>query len=378
MYILKKGNSVIATGATKENKKVCNQNRPHEMQYFQTKEEAETEIKSLGLSGWSVQKAASKASKKKGNEIADIAKIIAPFEVENKFLAAKGANCLKKDGNSYASVSIARANTCLFDTYNDALDAINDSGFKKWKIYYIDKGLVKEVSEKDGLEGALDNMELPVAAIEEAAVEDSVNCGEEAALDISSEKISSAITDIVDTARTPVPKGKIHIINNHQTCSSEIAEEIDDIVARLNYLIGNRKFYEKRLKDLELILIDFNHFFEFSELSEEAGFRAYYVLKCLLRMRRQLKDDLSRIDGLGKLCAVAEETQAEFNGISDRTYMPRFSNALFLNDDSGMLCSREKYNGRDEKLIERLFYSFKAGSSMEEIFSELKGEYADG
>lgn len=75
-------------------------------------------------------------------------------------------------------------------------------------------------------------------------------------------------------------------------------KKIDDSILPIKEILGNREPLERKLRELELISQDLDHYIEFNKLNVTSGYWAYKIKKAIREKRRNIKEDLYYIDYL--------------------------------------------------------------------------------
>lgn len=324
VWVITKSDSYLSTDKDEYGvHKACSKNLKSKAYFFDSQSAADTYLKELRAKGQKWKGWRSKKIELAKMQKEELKSIIAGDEAG--FLIYKGTHVIETAGNSHEPVSYTNLKGSPIISYEDAyklLLELQAKGMcKKWHIM--------EIKKADG---------------------------------------SSVQNNILNQ----LPVSNVKVINKEIVASGEVDDVFLKMEEHMGSLAALQDKYMEELSEIERCLVDYYHYIEFSELDGVRGYKAYYIQKNLLKKRRELKDNLEKISLMTGISSAITRTKCAFLQIQNRTYTPRFSNTMFLNNDSGMECKNNRYKNKDAKLLEKLFDCFKEDMTTEGILNIMK------
>lgn len=112
----------------------------------------------------------------------------------------------------------------------------------------------------------------------------------------------------------------------------DVLKVVDDFCALFKQAEERRPYIREKIRELEMEIVDIEHAAEFYTLNAAQGYRLYKLLHDVRVERRELKNQLDRIDILLDTpvnVVDMENLRKSIVGIDHRQYTPRINNELF-------------------------------------------------
>ena len=103
-------------------------------------------------------------------------------------------------------------------------------------------------------------------------------------------------------------------------------------------LVRYGEYLRKQLSNVDLEICDIEHYIEFFTLDAAKGYKAYRMLKGRLEQRRNIKDEMARVNCFlsgGSQDFSSGKVADQIHGLDDRCYIPRVLSELFDLDAAG-------------------------------------------
>lgn len=312
-------------------------------------------------------------------------------QIVNKYVVYKGDNIIVNENGKY--VSAPKNNSSgWFNTTEDACKVLVSINFKKgWAIGFlrdIKSKIEFAIDDKEDILG-ISGLDIPVIPSDEKTYiasngvtflkkDDSNNFVD--TLDVleaftfvtkeSGESILASIGRInysliektsknySSTYRQSVEKEIKNII--HVRSSNKICDEVDNEINKIDAIIDDlqNKYhqYKDEYEKLEKWLCDYYHLIEFYDFLDDEYDKALKILKYILIHRRNLKDNMEKIEMLTGIKESIKTTKASFLKMQKRTYCPRISNMMFC--DNNIAIDIKGCNKQDGNIINTLYDIF--------------------
>lgn len=112
----------------------------------------------------------------------------------------------------------------------------------------------------------------------------------------------------------------------------ETKDWLTKIECGLRNIQSSKHSLEKRMRDIELEILDIEHFGEFYNVSGCEGYKLFKRISDLRRERREIKDKLLVIDNLANSSInqlVSGDIRRSMSALGRREYKPRIAKELF-------------------------------------------------
>lgn len=154
----------------------------------------------------------------------------------------------------------------------------------------------------------------------------------------TSEDANKRIGDIPKKMREDLTVCKLEEPHVVQTANylpftlGETKEWLTKIECVLRNIQSSKHSLEKEVRDIELEILDIEHFGELYNVSGSEGYNLFRRISNLRRERREIKDKLLVIDNLANASInqlVSGDIRRSMNGLERREYKPRIAKDLF-------------------------------------------------
>ena len=112
------------------------------------------------------------------------------------------------------------------------------------------------------------------------------------------------------------------------------ASEINKFSDLMNQIPERRADLERERQQVELAIIDIQHYMELGNLNASDGWRAYKLMQSYLQKRRIIKDEAALLESLDAAVSrdLLDNAKSSIDNLGTRSYHPRVLPELFAND----------------------------------------------